>query len=255
MKLVVIYNYFEEGRELTTFDNYKYFMKYGYYDDENIYYIFVINGKCSVGFPNKINILLQYRDNKGYDFGAYGDVLRNLPFSFDYYFFLNSSVRGPFMPSYCKLRWYIPYIDLMKNNVKLVGSSINIHINRPHVQSYAFLLDHESVEYLMDKIFNQEYNKLFNVINNQEIGMSKYILDNGWNIDSLIPEQQGINWLDRFNDKKYQSIKYFTDMLYSGKLCNGRDLHPYELIFIKVNRNLSLDVINSLTNYLLSDLI
>lgn len=251
MKLVVIYNYFEEGRENITHTNYNFFIKYGYYEDSNIYYIFVINGKCTIKLLNKLNIFIYRRDNIGYDFGAYGDVLRQLPFAFDYYFFLNSSVRGPFIPTYCKIKWYEPYINLMKNNVKLVGSSINIHINRPHVQSYFFLLNYESLQYLLNKIFNKEYYTLSEVINYQEIGMSEYILQNNWNIDSLIPEQQGINWLNRFEDEKYKKIKYFTDMIYSGKLCNGRDLHPYELIFIKVNRNLSTDVINSLTNYLM----
>lgn len=252
MKLLVIYNYFEEGREISTHINYAFFMKYGYYPD--IDYIFVINGRCSIKLIERTNIMIVMRPNTGYDFGAYGHIVRSLPWKYDYYFFINSSVRGPFIAPYCKSRWYEPFIELMKGNIKLVGSTINLNYDRPHVQSYVFLLDFECLMYLMDKIFNVEYNKLIDVIINQEIGMSKAILQNGWNIDSIIPDLQGINWLNKTNDPKFLRIKTQHDMLYSGKLCNGRDLHPYELIFIKINRNLSISEINSLTNYYLSEI-
>ncbi len=254
MKLVVIYNYFEEGRESVTHLNYLFFMKNGYYEDNNIHYIFVINGKCTIELIKKPNIIIFQRSNSGFDFGAYGYALRSINLIYEYYFFLNSSARGPFIIHYSKIRWYEPFIELMKNNIKLVGPSINTYINRPHVQTYAFMLDFESVIYLLDKIFNVEYNNLIDVVNNQEVNMSTIILSNNWNINCLIPELSNINWVNNLYPKhKYINKKYDGDMLYSGKLCNGRDLHPYELIFVKINRNLSVSEINSLTEYLMNN--
>ena len=74
---------------------------------KDVDYFFIINGSCSLNI-NKIiskkniynkltNINIIYRDNKGYDFGAYNYVINNYNLNYDYYFFMNSSVIGPYL--------------------------------------------------------------------------------------------------------------------------------------------------------------
>ena len=117
MTLAVIYNYFEEGREKDTHINYAIFMTYGYYPELD-YYI-VINGNCTIDLIEKPNVYYYYRENIGFDFGAYGHVLNKIELKYVHYFFINSSVRGPFIPIYSKTKWYEPFVDMIKDNVKL----------------------------------------------------------------------------------------------------------------------------------------
>jgi hypothetical protein len=268
--LLVIYAYYEEGREQQVHDSYNFFMKYGYYESpiketnrngqetiDSISYVFVVSGKCTMKLIEKDNIYILYRDNIGYDFGAFKyaiDYYKDFN-NYDYYFFLNSSVRGPFTLPFCKVKWFYPFLDLYKNDVKLVGPSINPMSVAPHVQTYAFLIDNKTLNDVRDKIFGRVYTQFIEIVHNQEINLSTVILQLGWNISSLIPEQQDIDYRNVVDNPKYQKIQNKTDIIYAGNQCNGRDLHPYELIFFKFNRNLSTDELNSLSHYYLENLV
>ena len=63
---------------------------------DEVDYYFVINGDYSIIFPNKPNIKIYTRENKGYDFGAYSYIVHKLK-RYDYYFFMNTSVKGPYL--------------------------------------------------------------------------------------------------------------------------------------------------------------
>jgi hypothetical protein len=269
--LLVIYAYYEEGREQQVHDSYNFFMKYGYYESpiketyrnkqetiiDSISYVFVISGKCTMKLIEKDNIIILYRNNGGYDFGAFKyaiDYYKDFN-NYDYYFFLNSSVRGPFTLPFCKVKWFYPFLDLYKNDVKLVGPSINPMFGEPHVQTYSFLIDNKILNDVRDKVFDKVYTHFMEIVMNQEVGLSKTILSLGWNISSLIPEQQDIDYRDFKDNPKYQKMQHKADLIWTGSLCNGRDLHPYELIFFKFNRNLSLAELNSLSHYYLENLI
>lgn len=262
MFLLVVYAYFEENRVRDTHLNYDFFIKNAYINDSLIHYIFVINGSCTINMFKSHNISIINRTNEGYDFGAYSCGLKSCDKEYDYYFFLNSSVRGPFILPFYKIKWYMPYILLIKDNIKLVGSSINV-MNfsndkySPHVQSYAFMMDNEAITFLLRSgFFDVNYNNYADVVNNKEIYMSTLILKNGWNISALIPEYQDIDYTNIYKDKKFKSsIVYKNNILFPGKLCNGRDLHPYELIFMKVNKLLSINEINSLTHYFIRNIV
>ena len=85
-----------------------------------------------------------YRDNIGYDFGGWSDALLidNLYKNYDNFICINSSVIGPFIPSYYNEKWTDIYLKgLLQPNVKLFGSTINTCCNpiiTSHVQSYIF---------------------------------------------------------------------------------------------------------------------
>lgn len=84
-----------------------------------------------------------FRDNLGYDFGGWSEALfkDNLHEKYENYIFVNSSVVGPFLKPDFKGRWTDIYINGLKDNVKLFGSTINTikdPLNWAHVQSYIF---------------------------------------------------------------------------------------------------------------------
>lgn len=220
----IIYSYFEEDLEHKK--SLIYFLKNGYLPD--LLYIIVINGeKCSVDIPKKNNIIVIFRENIGFDFqGYYTGIMylkeHNMLDDNHYYLFINCSVRGPFIPLYSqsKMRWYQPYIDLMSEKTKLVGSTITYHIH-PHVQSCVFMMDLIGVNLLLSHDFFKVYKTKTDVITNQEIGMSRLFIENGWNINCLVKEYQGIDYTD-------PNLLIHTPFKWSWWLC------PYEVIFAKI---------------------
>jgi len=265
-KIAVIYAYYEKNDDYIL--NLKYFLKTGIYNECDYY--FIVNGDCSIDFPKKDNIKVDKKENNGYDFGAFNYILfqNNLIIkNYDHFIFMNSSQRGPFIPNYIKIKWYEPFINMIKDDVKLVGVTINIFskylfeqgkllqettnykLPFPHIQTYFFAMDKECLKFLIEKeIFEEKYNyDNFNeLIAFKEIMMSKVVLENNWNISCIIPEYQGINYRTIKEDINRTSAN--NDPLYKN-CCFNRTIHPYEAIFIKMNREISVNEINSLTKY------
>jgi hypothetical protein len=273
-KSLVIYSYYQKNDEYVK--NLEFFLKFGIYPD--IDYIFCINGReCSITIPNLPNIKIIERDNIGFDFGAYYDALKTIDTKFyEYYFFINTSVRGPFLPDNIRsnVKWTQPFIELLKGDVKLVGTSINIfnikngtaqdyanhYITKylvesglgynppfPHVQSQMFLLNRESLNYLLsENFFNYSIDNDFSkTIALREILMSLLILKNGWNINCI---------LNKYKNLEYRKIKDDInptssggDAYYPGAYF-GNSIKPYDVIFIKTNRGVSTKEIIELTD-------
>lgn len=268
-KTIVIYSYFEKDNEYIK--NLKFFLDNAIYDD--IDYIFSINGhKCSIDIPQKANIYILKRDNNNFDFGAYTEALNIINSDlYEYFFFINTSVRGPFLDfkENRTFRWTEPFIKLLTNDVKLVGTSINIlNITDPeiqklmslnllieqgytppfiHVQSQVFLLNKESLKFLISKqFFNQTNESNFNIfVALREVLMSQLILKNGWNINCILPKYQGLD---------YRTIKYDINPTsrngdpYYPNAYFGNTITPFDVIFIKTNRDVSTNEIIKLTN-------
>jgi hypothetical protein len=263
--ILILYCYYEKNNNYK--NNLDLFLKLGLYDECD--YLFIINGEVSIKIPEKDNIKVLFRKNEDYDFGAYNDGLDTIDTSeYDYYFFINTSVRGPFIPTYANIKWYQPFINLLKDDVKLVGTTINIlntdsaessafynvtKFTKPytHVQTQMFAMTRECLKYLMSvKLFeNNDYNNYVEFIAIKEILMSQLVLKNNWNISCIIPEYQNIDYRLLKNDVNFSSINgdpNFTNA------CFSRTIHPYESIFIKINRNMCINEVNSISNYLLN---
>jgi hypothetical protein len=268
-KTLVIYSYFEKNDEYIK--NLEFFIQNAIYDD--IDYIFCINGhECSVDIPKQSNIKIISRDNKNFDFGAYDDAIQNIDINiYNYYFFINTSVRGPFLPNDQRksIRWTEPFIKLLSGDVKLVGTSINIlNITDPeiqksisldllvekgytppfiHVQSQVFLLNKESLQFLISKQFFNQTNEtdFIKFIALREVLMSQLILKNGWNINCILPKYQGLDYRIIKNDINSNSVDgdpYYPNAYFGG------DIKPYDVIFIKTNRGVSTNEIIKLTD-------
>ena len=138
-------------------DRVQHFIDTCIFDDKNVDFIVIINNKNTTTIPETIvnngNTKILYRDNIGYDFGGWSEALLtdNLYQKYDTFIFANSSIVGPFVPSYYKGNWTDIYINGLQNNVKLFGSTINT-IQNPlelsHVQSYVFSMDKTTLQYL-----------------------------------------------------------------------------------------------------------
>jgi hypothetical protein len=226
----------------------KNFIKKCIFNDDNIDFIIISNTKNQYNnnilktISRRKNVKMLFRDNVGYDFGGWSEALLkdNLYENYENYIFVNSSVVGPFLKPDFKGRWTDIYINGLKDNVKLFGSTINTikdPLNWAHVQSYIFSMDKTTLKYLIDcSIFsNTNYAKTFNsAIYEKEVLMSRKIIENNWNIGSLMKYYENVDFT--FRDKKpndYNMI-FLDDVMYP----HSRNImwNEQEIIFIKGNR-------------------
>jgi hypothetical protein len=229
-------------------DRVKYFINNCIFKDSNVDFIIISNNKTNLfEVPNYVKVL--FRDNIGYDFGGWSDALltNNFYENYDNFIFVNSSVIGPFIPSYCKDRWTDIYINGLHNNVKLFGSTINTcndPLNVSHVQSYIFAMDKITLQYLIDcEIFSMtNYAKTFHeAIMEKEIQMSRKIIKNKWNIGSLLPYYKNVDFTFSTKSPKEYNIRFLDDIMHNQfrySLWN-----EYQLVFIKGNR-INIDIRN-----------
>ena len=255
-------------------------------------YIIIINGTMALDLAKMMdntNVKIIFRENKDFDFGAYIHALDSvrqdttktmywgkLPEEYDYTFYMNASVRGPFLPVYYSGHFLQPFIDLFASakDVHLVGTTINVldaksvhnsneaHMfwqitngAKPpytHVQSMFFGMDKQCFGMLSEKGFfnmkKEEQTEKANFVKfiaEREIMMSHLVLrDAKWNIGSIVREYRGQDYRTINTDWNPTSIT--GDPCFQGA-CYGRTLHPYEVVFIKTNRNISSDAIHSLS--------
>lgn len=260
----IIYAYHEKDADCAA--NLRFFLDHGYISGHT--FVVVVNGTCSVdmsAFVSQPNFLRVDRDNKGYDFGAYAaglEALGNRGIACAEYIFLNTSCRGPFIPPYAarKIQWPAIFVDLLNSDTKLVGPSINVTTPvepfaavHPHVQTYCFAMDSECMEYLVSLGFWRDIpDDYHRVIVEKEMGMSALVLRRGWNIDCLVPEYSGQDYRAPLPRRPFNpwAGRGHGDMMWSGNACFGRDVHPYEMVFFKANRDLGKDEVPSLTRAL-----
>jgi hypothetical protein len=234
-KTLVLYVFHEYNNRV------EHFIKKAIFDDENVDFIIISNDKTNVfDVPKYVKCI--FRDNIGIDFGGWSDALLtdNLYEKYDNFIFVNSSVMGPFLPSYCNQKWTDIYINGLNDTVKLFGSTINTHgdvVNNSHVQSYIFSMDKITLKYLIDcKIFSvTEFTKTKEeAISEKEILMSRKIIKNGWNIGSLLPLYNGVDFCFKNKRPSEYKINFLSDLMYP----QYRNIfwNENQLVFIKGNR-------------------
>jgi lipopolysaccharide biosynthesis protein len=210
--------------------------------DENIDFIVISNSKTNkINVPSYVKTL--FRDNIGFDFGGWSDALLidDLYKKYDKFIFINSSVAGPFLRPDFKGKWTDIYLNGLQDNIKLFGSTINAGQssckNDAHVQSYIFSMDKETLEYLIGcGIFSTEYyvKTMHEAIFNREIEMSRKIIQNGWNIGSLLPNYKGLDFSFSNKNPEDYNIDWLSDCMHIS--LRGYKWSEYDLVFIKGNR-------------------
>ena len=227
----------------------KAFIKKCIFDDDNVDFIIISNINNQNNNNNflktiskKKNVKILIRNNVGYDFGGWSDALlkNNLYENYNNYIFVNSSVVGPFLKPDFQGKWTDLYTNGLKDNVKLFGSTINTAgdaLNWAHVQSYIFSMDKTTLKYLIDcSIFSMtNYAKTFNsAIYEKEVLMSRKIIQNNWNIGSLMKYYENVDFTFRDKTPNDYNIIFLDDIMYP----HNRNItwNEQEIAFIKGNR-------------------
>lgn len=248
--VAVLYCYYEKN-ELYR-NNFQYFLKHGISNSNpNIHYFIAINGKCTVPIPSDERVSVYYRENRGYDFGGWSHLLSQIgSVDYDYYFFLNTSVCGPYGEN--KEEWVDKFLNLFTSPaVKVVGTSINVyrpssydHHNLediyghsapfPHVQSMFFGIDAQYKNYLKSVGFFDEerYNHMSfsDLIAFAEIGLSQLAIRQGWNINCILAEYRGRDYRTITSDPNSSSNN--GDPYYPGCYF-ARTIRKEDAIFFK----------------------
>jgi hypothetical protein len=250
-RALVIYHYFELD-DLHR-ENLEFFLRHAFDDEAD--FLFVIAGGCTLELPVAPNVSYLHMPNAGGDFAGYASAIHATPGleRYSHFIFLNSTVRGPFRPAYSEGSWISVFTGMLRGDVHLAGATINIldadtpictlfaeryGMRRPfsHVQSMIFALDLEGLSFLLDRNFFSRPigpGKL-DVIADYEILMSQLIISNGWNITCLLPEYCSIDYRTVEGDINPSSLN--GDPCCAGAYF-GRSLSPYEVVFIKTNRD------------------
>jgi len=241
MKTLLLYVFHELN------DRVNMFIKKAIFLDPDIDFLVINNG--SEKEPILPDHVIYFKcENVGYDFGGWsrGLLYNDLYKGYDTFIFVNSSVAGPYLPSYYQGRWTDIYLNGLTDSVKLFGSTINTTNlmgtdieGSSHIQSYIFAMNYETLLFLISKdIFSlTNYSNSFqDAIVNKEIRMSRLVIENGWNIGCLMTYYKGVDF--RFLASKPSDYKPFIEgdpmksKNFSDKLFNNF----YELVFIKGNR-------------------
>lgn len=213
------------------------------FKDDDVDFIVIANGyNENLDLPPFVKVVR--RENKGYDFGGWSEALLRdgLYKNYDYFIFVNSSVIGPFIPSYYKDKWTSIFINGLKEDdeIKLYGITINTErdpLFRSHIQSFFFCMDKTTLKFLINKeIFSlTNHAKEFeDCVQNKEILMSRLIIENGWNIGVICDYYKGVDF--RFKNK--QPHEYNKNFL-SGMMepyYRNNIWNEYQVVFIKGNR-------------------
>lgn len=251
MKTAVIYHYCEVNTVYK--DNLIYFISVAI--QPHCEYFFYISGPCSVQFPTLPNVNLFFIENKNYDFGGVAEFYKSRKFiGFDAFIFINSSVRGPFLPNYMTQNWDEIFTSRLSKYVGIVGSSINLlpvessqsnyfklkfKLSEPyiHVQTTAYALSLDAYQLLSNKNFfsiNDSLDKE-ELINRYEILLSQILLHNNYAISSILPTYENFSLANR--DVEINKTAIYGDSLYKNAFY-GRSLSPFEALFVKTNRNM-----------------
>ena len=229
MKTLVLYVFHQYN------DRVRYFIEHAIFEDDHVDFIMIANDMTvELEVPSYVKKF--QRDNIGYDFGGWSDALlsNNLYQEYDRFIFVNSSVVGPFIKSG---KWTDVYLNELTDDIKLFGSTINACSTNPdrralpHVQSYIFAMNRQTLDYLIKQnLFSTtNYAKTFDdTVWEIEVRMSRLVIENGWNMGSLLKLYKGVDW--RVNP----SCRLLDDIMYQPYLYVFWS--EYELVFVKGNR-------------------
>ena len=249
----VIYHYFEV--DSTYRENFIFFLNLGVNDTAQ--YFIYISGLCTVELLDRPNVNYFYIENKNHDFGAVVQFSKRADaLSFKNYVFVNSSMRGPFLPAYYNAPWQDAFISKINDTTMLVGSSINTlcetspisklmvnctNFEPPftHVQTTAFAISAMAYRYLVRAGFYSVDTELpkDSLICYYELGLSQQIFKLGGKISSLLPTYQGFCLKHRkpvFDDLPEYPMNTIDPL--SAFAFYGRTLSPIENIFLKTSR-------------------
>ena len=268
--VLVIYHYYEKDQSYI--DNFLHFIQFAYRPELN--YLIVIAGVTSIELPQAGNITYFYAKNQNFDYGGYAQVIKDLKFEKNYanFIFVNSSVRGPFLPAHSQKIWANNLFELYSENIGIVGTAISLTPSHhaiskmyhekygyaernknilAHVQSTCYVLSRPVLCSLINEGFYDVHEALSKdeTVRDYEMHLSQNLLSRGLNLKCMLPE---------YNKPDYRSLSHEInpsaregDSGFENSYF-GRTVHPYEAMFIKTSRNTSSDTYLSQLAYSMS---
>lgn len=268
--ILVIYHYYEKDHSYI--DNFLHFIQFAYRPELN--YLIVIAGTVSIKLPQARNIAYFSAKNQNFDYGGYAQAIKNLKFESNYanFIFVNSSVRGPFLPPHFPKTWANHLLDIRSDSVGIVGTAISLtpshhaiskmyhkkygYVERnknvlAHVQSTCYAISQSVLCALIKDGFYDAHEALSKdeTVRDYEIRLSQILLAQGLNLKCMLPE---------YNKPDYRSLNHEInpsaregDSGFENSYF-GRTVHPYEAMFIKTSRNTFSDTYLSQLAYSMS---
>jgi hypothetical protein len=268
--VLVIYHYYEKDQSYI--DNFLHFIQFAYRPQFN--YLIVIAGSASIELPQASNISYFYAKNQNFDYGGYAQAINDLKFETNYahFIFVNSSVRGPFLPAHFQKIWANNLFELYSENIGIVGTAISLTPSHhaiskmyhekygyaernknilAHVQSTCYVLSRPVLFSLINEGFYDVHEALSKdeTVRDYEMRLSQNLLGRGLNLKCMLPE---------YNKPDYRSLSHEInpsaregDSGFENSYF-GRTVHPYEAMFIKTSRNTSSDTYLSQLAYSMS---
>ncbi len=252
-RLCILYHYFEADPNYRI--NFQHFLTFGIPSDADVFCI--LAGPCTIELPALERVSYLHTENKNWDYGGYAMALQQHVDStaYDYFVFINSSVRGPFLPPGSHENWLDRFFQYADADVGIIGSTIAIlgkdsidaqyfQARYPnalppyaHVQSTAYMLSAKAMQILQAHGFYERSQVMHkaDVICHYEIRMSQLLIENGLNLKCLLPEYNRIDYRLPYSDPNPTS--YLGDPSTPDGYF-GRTIHPYEGLFIKTQRAL-----------------
>ena len=261
--LAVVYSYCELGTQCQRrINNLKFFIKHGMILDGTTNYYFIINGhKLSVDIPKHESIKIFKRDNKGFDFGGYSQLIDFKVIDIDKYtnfFFLNDSVMGPFMFDWAKEHtdWRKVFVNLLDKETKIAGPTINNYSGRAHINSECFIVDRKGLDIGIESgVFSNKWYTTPGIIKDTicqecEVKYSQEILDRGFNIKCLMLSYKDIDFREKRGDSSLNANRRKGGDPFYNNQYFGFNVNPYEIIFFKSNRGVGDNVLKKYVEWI-----
>lgn len=252
-KICVLYHFYEANQNYVK--NFQHFLTFGISNTAD--YFCIIAGNCSVEPLRLPNVTYIVTENKNWDYGGYAKALKNhVPIdAYEYFAFINSSVRGPFISPLSDTSWLDSFIPHFTEDIGAVGCAINIlspqsidslafkkeypQLSPPysHVQTTAYMLSKRALSILFNYQFFDIRDPLAKnqVICRYELLLSQLLIHSGLNIKCLLPEYNQIDYRKTHAD--INPTSHLGDPSVPDGYF-GRTIHPYEGMFVKTQRNL-----------------
>ncbi|KAF3904473.1 hypothetical protein AA313_de0201913 [Arthrobotrys entomopaga] len=237
---LITYVYFEtpNARKNTLF-----FLAHGLHAEAD--FIIILNGDTDLEqyVPAAPNIKVIHRNNTCYDLGTHAEILtaedNKLMNRYNRFIMMNASIRGPFLPTWSDECWSDAYLDRVSDSTKLVGMTMKCDADggrRKIMQSMLFATDRIGLQTLLP-IINHCFAKFWDAVRAEEYA-AQTMLDTGYNISVLMTS--------------FSSNRDYVHTCMHGEVLGnyryfGTNLHPYETIFQKANRNIASRQLELLT--------
>ena len=188
---------------------------------------------------------LRRSENEGMDIAAHNVTIaylrkRKQTRLYKYFLFLNSSVRGPFYPSWVPAHWHWPdaFLDRLTSQVKAVAASltclpaVDVGGPGPRLESWAFATDNVGLSLLVQEgVFERRTCKhcTDGIIVHGEYGLSRVMFKHNYNIATLLSMYaRETDWRQEQHWNCNNNVHPSRHGTYDEII-----MHPYETLFVK----------------------